>query len=146
MAPRNNAAITRGRPFEVGNPGRPRGARHRTTIAIETLLEGQHEALTQKAIEMALGGDITALKLCLDRLAPPRRDCPVKIDLPAVGSAADTMAASTATIDALAEGTITPAEAGAIMAVLTAHLKFVETLELEQRLQALESRAGVGWE
>ena len=141
MGPRNNATKTRGRPFEVGNPGRPRGARHKTTIAIEALLEGQHEALTQKAIEVALGGDISALKLCLDRLAPPRRDNFIKIDLPAVSSASDTVSASTAVIVALAAGTITPGEAGSIMAVLSAHLKFVETLDLEQRLLRLERRA-----
>ena len=45
-------------PGVSGNPdGRPRGARHKTTLAIEALLEGQHEALTQKAIDLALAGD-----------------------------------------------------------------------------------------
>lgn len=144
MVSRNNAAKTRGRPFASGNPGRPRGARHKTTLAIEALLDGQHEALTQKAIEVALGGDIAALKLCLDRLAPARRDSLIKIDLPAVTSANDTVSASSAVIEALATGSISPGEAGAIMAVLSAHLRFVETLDLEQRLQRLESRAGEG--
>ena len=31
------------------------------------------EALTRKAIERALEGDTTALRLCLDRLLPPCR-------------------------------------------------------------------------
>ena len=63
--------------FKPGNPGRPKGARHRTTVAIEVLLDGEAEALTRKAVEMALGGDTTAMRLCLERLAPPRRDRPV---------------------------------------------------------------------
>ena len=37
-----------------GNGGKPKGARHRITLAVEALLEGQAEALTQAAIERAL--------------------------------------------------------------------------------------------
>jgi hypothetical protein len=37
-------------------------------------LDGEAEALTRKAIERALEGDTTALRLCLDRLLPPRKD------------------------------------------------------------------------
>jgi len=32
-------------------------------------LEGEAEALTRKAVELALEGDVTALRLCLDRIA-----------------------------------------------------------------------------
>ena len=57
---------------QSGNPsGRPRGARNKTTRAVEALLDGEAEALTRKAIERALEGDTTALCLCLDRLLPP---------------------------------------------------------------------------
>jgi hypothetical protein len=64
----------RGFPAGVsGNPaGRPKGSRNKTTLAIEALLEGEAEALTRKAIERALEGDMAALRLCMDRLAPPR--------------------------------------------------------------------------
>ena len=47
--------------------GKPRGARHRVTQAMQALLDGEGEALTRKAIEMALSGDGLALRLCLDR-------------------------------------------------------------------------------
>jgi len=62
----------RGRPFEKGrsgNPaGRPRGCRNRSTEAARLLLQGEAEALARKAVELALGGDPVALRLCLDRL------------------------------------------------------------------------------
>jgi len=59
------------KPGQSGNPaGRPKGARSKTTLAVEALLEGQAEALTQKAIEKALEGDGVALRLCLERIAP----------------------------------------------------------------------------
>jgi hypothetical protein len=52
----------RWQPGVPGNPrGRPAGSRHRTSLAVEALLEGEAEGLTRKAVEMALGGDTTAL-------------------------------------------------------------------------------------
>src|SRR6516165_2074446 len=68
----------RGRPFETGhsgNPnGRPKGARNKATVMVEQLLDGELDALVRKLIEKAKAGDIAALRLCLDRLLPPRRD------------------------------------------------------------------------
>lgn len=138
--PRNNAPRTRGKPFEAGNPGRPRGARHRVTLAIEALLEGQHEALTQKAVEKALEGDTVALRLCLDRIAPPRRDATITVALPEVKSAEDAVTASAAVLAAVAAGEVTPDEAGRVMALLTAHKAIVEAGDLERRITALETK------
>ena len=139
-APRKNATNTRGKPFEPGNSGRPRGARHKTTLAIEALLDGQHEALTQKAIEKALEGDTVALRLCLDRLAPARKDGPLSLTLPLVRSAADAVAASSAVLEAVAAGDVTPGEAGAVMALLTAHKSIIEAGDRENRITALEAK------
>lgn len=134
----------RGKPFEPGksgNPaGKPRGARHRVTLAVEALLEGQHAALTQKAIEKALEGDGVALRLCLERIAPVRKDAPITFDMPAVESSAETQAASASVLAAVAAGEITPGEGGAVMALLTAHRGILETCLLEDRIRALEER------
>ena len=126
--------------FKLGNPGKPRGARSRVTLAIEALLEGQHEALTQAAIGKALEGDTVALRLCLDRLAPPRKDTPIAIELPPITSAADTVAASAAVLAAVAAGDCTPDEGGRVLALLTAHKNIVETGDLERRIIALEEK------
>ena len=64
--------------FQRGNPGRPKGARHEATIAALALLDGEAEALTHKAIELALKGDVTALRLTLERIVSPARDTPVR--------------------------------------------------------------------
>ena len=62
------------RPGVSGNPaGRLRGTKNRATKAAEELLEGEAEALTRKAVELALAGDTVALRLCLERLLPPRK-------------------------------------------------------------------------
>ena len=69
-ASRKSRVNTRGRPFPPGNAGKPKGARSRVTRAMEELLEGEAEALTRRAVEMALAGDAVALKLCMDRCRP----------------------------------------------------------------------------
>ena len=142
----NNAGRKSDGKFAPGNKlgGSKTGSRHRVTRAIEEMLEGQHEKLTQTAIDKAIGGDMVALRLCLDRLAPPRRDAPVSIPLPAVRSVADAVAASAAVLDAVAAGEVTPDEAGRVMALLTAHKGLIETCDLEARLAALEAKAEDG--
>lgn len=139
--PKSNGRKTDGT-FAPGNSlgGRTPGARNKTTRAVEALLEGEHDALTRKAIEKALEGDMTAMRLCLDRIAPPRKDAPISFDLPPIKSAADTVAASSALLDAVAGGDVTPDEAGRVMALLTAHKSLVETGDLEQRIAALEAK------
>ena len=73
---------------QSGNPsGRPRGARNKTTLAVEALLDGEAEVLTRKAVERAKEGDSVALRLCLERILPPRKDRPVSFALPKIESA-----------------------------------------------------------
>jgi len=137
---RNRPANTRGRPFGPGNPGKPVGARNRATMAAAALLDGEAEALTRTAIEKALEGDTVALRICLERLVPPRKDVPITFELPAVENAADTVRASAAVLTAVAAGEITPDEAGRVMTLLTAHKSIVEVGDLAARVAALEEK------
>ena len=136
---RLNGRDTDGR-FSAGNTGRPRGARNRTTMAVLELLDGQAEALTQRAVEMALAGDTTALRLCLERLAPPRKDAPVSFPLPQMVAARDAVAAAGATLQAVCEGEITPSEGAQVMALVDSFRRALEVSEFEARLMALEAR------
>src|SRR5271168_2649301 len=81
----------RGRPFEKGRSGNPggrrRGSRNKATLAAAALLAGESEALTRKAVEMALAGDPTAMRLCMERVLPPCRERTVKFRLPPIESA-----------------------------------------------------------
>jgi hypothetical protein len=107
----DDAPQRRGGRFKPGNPGKPKGARHKTTLAIEALLEGEAEALTRKAIELAKAGDLVALRLCLDRICPPRKDRPVRFALPELRTAEDAKLAASALLKAVADGDLTPSEA-----------------------------------
>jgi hypothetical protein len=137
---RNNGRNTDGT-FGPGNPGKPRGARHKATTAALTLLDGQAEALTQKAIETALTGDTTALRLCLDRIAPPRRDAPISFAIPPITTAKDAATAAGAILDAVALGNVTPLEAAQVMGLIETYRRTLETCELEARVTALEAGA-----
>ena len=124
--------------FAPGNPGKPRGARHKTTRAVEAILEGQAEALTDKAVEMALGGDNTAMRLCLERIAPARKDSPVQFDLPRMETAEDAAQAAQAVLRAVSDGEITPLEGASVMGLIETYRRTLETTEIEARLTALE--------
>ena len=130
------------RPGQSGNPdGRPKGSRNKATLAMEALLDGEAEAITRKAIEMAKEGDMTAIRLCLERILPTIKSRPIEIDLPPVKTAQDIQAAQGAVIAAMAKGEITPDDAGTIAGVLEARRRAIETVELEARMVALEEKA-----
>jgi Family of unknown function (DUF5681) len=125
---------------QSGNPaGKPPGARHRATMAAEALLDGEVQALTRKAIERGLEGDGVALRLCLERILPARKDRPVKFDLPPVETASDISKALGAIAKSMAAGELTPDEAGTVATIMEAHRKAIETVELEERVRRLEA-------
>lgn len=131
---------TRGGTFARGNPGKPKGARHRITRAVEELLDGEAEGLTRKAVEMALAGDTTALRLCMERICPARKDAPVKFALPRVESAADASKALSAVLAAVAAGDITPGEASGVASLIDSFRRVLEVEDLERRVSALEDQ------
>lgn len=124
--------------FAAGNPGKPKGTRHKATRAALALLDGEAEALTRKAVEIALEGDTTALRLCLERIYPAKKDTPVEFDLPPMQSASDAARAAGAVLDAVAAGNLTPTEGAHIMGLVETYRRTLETTELETRVVALE--------
>jgi hypothetical protein len=119
------------------------------------LLEGEAESLTRKAVELAMVGEPTAMRLCLERILPVCRDRTVKFALPPIESASDIAAAMKAVTSALADGAITPGEAATIAAVVDTFVRAIETGDFDRRLKELEDEskadaerravAGVGW-
>ena len=103
------------------------------------MLGQEAEALTRKAVELALGGDPSALRLCLERLVAPRRERTVRLPLPDMRDAvglADAMAVVSA---AVAEGGITPSEASELGKLVDTFRKAIETADFERRLQRVEA-------
>jgi Family of unknown function (DUF5681) len=144
----STAGQQRGRPFPkgtTGNPrGRPKGTRHKATLAAEVLLDGEAEALTRRCVELALGGDMTAMRLCMDRLLPPRRERPVSFRLPPIQTADDAVTAAAALVNAVASGMLTPGEAADLAKLVQAYTDALEASEVERRLAELEAQAAEG--
>src|SRR5712691_933414 len=132
-----------GRPFQKGQSGNPKGrrkgCRNRKTLLAELLLDGEAEKLTRKAIDLALGGSESALRLCLDRLIAPRRERPVNFALPPMKTAGDIAAAMIAVTEAVADGTLTPGEAFALSQTVDTFLRAIDARDFEQRLNKLEA-------
>jgi Family of unknown function (DUF5681) len=138
----NTAGQQRGRPFQPGqsgNPsGRPKGSRNTTTLAVEALLDGEAETLTRKAIDLGKGGDLAALRLCLERIVPPRKDRPVTFEIPPIKDAAEAATAMAAILTAVSAGQITPGEATEVARLVETFIKAFEASELKARIERLE--------
>jgi len=132
-------------PGRSGNPaGRPKGSRNRITAACLDLLGDSAEEVMRAAIKRAKRGDGVALRLCLERLVPVKaaRDRAVEVDLPAIGKAADLVAAAGAVIDRAARGEMSLSEAREFMLLLEGERKLIETSDLAVRIELLERAAG----
>jgi hypothetical protein len=134
----------RGRPFSKGRSGNPggrrAGCRNPASLAAEALLDGEAEVLTRRAVELAIEGDPTALKLCVERILAPRRERAVRFAMPPTGSAADLAGAMGAVTAAVAQGALTPGEAAALAQVVDTLVRAIETGDFDRRLQLLEAQ------
>lgn len=121
---------------QSGNPkGRPRGIKDKRT-ALRALLEPYSGPLVQKTVALALEGDTTALRLCLERLIPPVKSKDEPVTLEDVGSTLTEQGQGV--LRSMLAGRITPDEAGALMQAISAQARVVQVEELNERVDALE--------
>ena len=140
----DTAKKQRGKPFPAGksgNPrGRPRGIQNKATTAAQSLLDGEAEALTRRAVELALKGNVQALRLCLERLLPPKKERALSVKLPAIDKVEDLPKLTEALIAAVACGELLPGEAAGLSSLAANHAKALELTEIEKRIAALEGK------
>jgi hypothetical protein len=121
-------------PGRSGNPaGKKRGTRNRATVLREALRDGEDIAAARIVIDKALAGDAVAARFLLDRLTPRPRGRAVELDLPEGARAADVLAASNATVAAMAAGEITPNEALTVTRVLDGKLRALKAAAKEKK-------------
>jgi hypothetical protein len=137
---RNSEVVPSRRAEVVIQRGRPLGARNAATRLAEQLLDGEAAAITRKAIALAKSGDRLALRLCMDRIVPPRRDRPGHFAIPELNSAADASKAIASITQALAHGQLGFSEAAELSKLIETYIRAVEATELEKRLAILEQR------
>lgn len=142
LDPEDTNANVRGRPFakgHSGNPaGRPKGSRNQATLAAQEVFDGEVLAVSRKAIELALEGNQAALRLCLERMLPPRRERAIRIDIPSLETAGDAREAMRGLISGIADGGITLGEGRELAKLIDLYVKTLEADDLQQRLQKFE--------
>jgi len=100
---------------------------------------GNYRCFDQRLpISRAEGGDTTCIRLCLDRIAPARKDRPVYFALPKMNKARDAVNASAAIVEAAADGDLTPSEASELSKVIDSYARTLQAVEFEERLAKLE--------
>ena len=101
-------------------------------------MDADAEPVILALIRAAKGGDVSAIRLVLERVAPMPRNRPVHFSVPSIETAADLGEAMGAILRAAADGELTPDEATAIASLIETRRRTIETLELEQRIARLE--------
>ena len=105
-----------------------------------SILTRQGKAVLKQCITAALAGDVSAMRLIIDRCLP--RERLVKIELPKIRCAGDAREALTAIMDHAGAGTISPAEASSLSALARSYIELSELHEIKQRLLDVEARLG----
>lgn len=141
---RNNGPNTERAPdgrFGAGNPGKPRGTKHRATRLATQLFEDGIEDVVSVVLEAAKGGDLTAARIVLDKLIPSVKERAVELpDLPDTSTAQGIAEAQRCVLGAVSNGSLTPSEANTVSNIIEARRRALETQDLEVRLAALENK------
>jgi len=125
---------------QSGNPqGRPKGIIDKR-VRYRACFEQHGEALAQKAVELAMAGDTTALRLCLERVAPPLKASHQMTPLPGLMSSNNLAEQGREVLRGVALGEISPDEAEGVFRSLVAQSRITEVTELLDRIEALEQR------
>jgi len=95
----------RGKPFQAGNKygrGRPRGSRNKVTRVCQDTLDSHAENLIKKCLVLAYQGNPTAMRLCMERLMPARRQRTLQFKLPPIKTITDVAVASESVVSGVA--------------------------------------------
>ena len=132
-----SAKKPRGRPFQIGNPGRKQGSKNKATIVAASLAGAQGEEILRKAIEMAMGGNVPMMKFLLDRILPKER--PIQLDLPSLDYAHDSVDAIAEIVDAVSSGRISPREAADVAQLVSAFTRAIDQTDAQMEIDSMKS-------
>jgi len=125
---------------QSGNPsGRPRGALNRATVLAQELLSARVEGIAGKLIELAEGGDMRAIRVCMERLMPVIKHQPIAVELPPMEKAADSVEAVASIAAAVAAGELTATEAAELAKVIDVYVRALDGKGFDERLTKLEN-------
>jgi len=122
-----------------GNPkGKPKGARNKSSLVAEALLEGSLDKICKKVEEEALNGNMQAAKMILERFLPPRKDRFIEIDFPPIHTLEDIVKVVEFIFSSVGKGEISPSEGEILTRMVESYSKAIEGCQFESRLKNLE--------
>jgi Family of unknown function (DUF5681) len=123
-----------------GSVNRPKGAR--SLDKARARLMDSAEAIVDKMVDEALGGDIACLTMAFGRLIPMRKDLPQRLSFDKVENANDAEAAAASVVRLMLSGRASPSDASAALTAIRAFADVSTAREIHRRLQALEKGRG----
>jgi len=102
---------------------------------LRELFEADRDGIIQTAVLLARRGDIGALRLCLERIAPRGV---INLDIPKIESVADVPRIIAQLVELVASGRVAPSEADELSAVLNRYVSSVQATDHELRLRSIE--------
>ena len=139
-------AKPRGRPFTAGNKagrGRPLGSRNKSTVWADGLIGQHREAVLRKCLAMALQGDATAMRLCVERMLPFSKESRIGLKIAHISTIAELGMELNRVLQAVGRGVITTEQGQRLADLLQSRGRIIESQDLEARLHALERASGV---
>ena len=107
-------------------------------MQLQETLQDHAKTLGMKCVQLALQGNTTAMRLCVERLSPARRQRVLQFTLPPVKTIANVAEASEAVVRGVARGKLTPGEGEAFTVMLDGRRRMIESEEWDARLRAVE--------
>lgn len=126
--------------FKPGQSGNPAGRKPGTLNKKLELLRSNDKKLQAKVLDMAMEGDVAALKIIADRLWPRIRAQAASVVIDAVGEGIADQGRKI--IDAALSGEVTPDVLRDLLMALYAQGRLIELTDLEARLKVLEGLEG----
>jgi hypothetical protein len=131
--------------FRPGNPGKPKGAKNKSTQLMEVIVAANPEALkeiAEKVIEKARAGTPWACELLFNRLwpEPKPRGSFIQFELPALDKLSDVQTALNAVLQAVADGVISIEEGEHMASMISDYAKpVIEQADMERRILEQET-------
>jgi hypothetical protein len=123
-----------------GGPGRPRGSRNDVNLMLDQVAEEGVAAIVRKVMAAATEGDMKAARLVLGRAWTAPRGRPLQVELPAIDTPADLLAAHGAVAAAVSDGRLTAAESASLSTMLETHRRAFELVAQDQKIDQLDQR------
>lgn len=125
-------------PGQSGNPaGKPKGTKDSRT-ALREMLKPHTKDLVDVVVSFAKSGDMAAMRIVMERLMPPVKEEPIRVDLPEIAGIDDCGKAQAALVNAAAAGKLLPSEARLMCELIDAQRRAFETNDVARRLEAIE--------